>query len=75
VSDTTLRFDRKVKAPVYAKEGVREVWIVDLKGKAVENHRQPSAEGYGITERRRRGETLTPEGLPDLVVSVDEILG
>jgi len=75
VSDTTLRFDRKVKAPVYAKEGVREVWIIDLKGKAVEIHRQPSRTGYAVTERRRRGDTLTPEGIPDLVLGVDEILG
>jgi Uma2 family endonuclease len=75
VSDSTLRFDRKVTLPVYAKEGVTEVWIVDLKGKAVEIHRQPGPAGYGVTERRRRGETLTPEALPDLVVTVDEILG
>ena len=30
VSDTTLRYDRNVKVPLYAKYGIPEVWIVDL---------------------------------------------
>jgi Uma2 family endonuclease len=36
VSDTTLRFDREVKVPVYAQAGVPEVWIVDLNGRKVQ---------------------------------------
>jgi len=75
VSDTTLRFDRQVKLPVYAKHGVMEVWIVDLKGQAVEIHRQPSPDGYAIVERRGRGQTISSEALPDLVIAVDDIIG
>ncbi|MGI8985138.1 MAG: Uma2 family endonuclease [Acidimicrobiales bacterium] len=75
VSDSTLRFDRKVKLPAYARAGVVEVWIVDLKGTAVEIHRRPTPEGYAFTERRRRGDTVSPEAVPDLVLTVDEILG
>ena len=30
VSDSTLRYDRDVKIPLYARNGVPEVWIVDL---------------------------------------------
>jgi Uma2 family endonuclease len=30
VSDTTLRYDRDVKVPLYARHGVPEVWIVDV---------------------------------------------
>ena len=30
VSDSTLRYDRDVKVPLYARHGVPEVWIVDL---------------------------------------------
>jgi Uma2 family endonuclease len=35
VSDTTLRYDRDVKVPLYASHGVREVWIVDVNGNAL----------------------------------------
>jgi Uma2 family endonuclease len=30
VSDSTLRYDRDVKVPLYARHGVRETWIVDI---------------------------------------------
>jgi len=30
VSDTTLRYDRAMKLPLYARHGIPEVWIVDL---------------------------------------------
>jgi hypothetical protein len=30
VADTTLRYDRRVKVPLYAAEGIREAWIVDV---------------------------------------------
>ncbi len=30
VSDSTLRKDREVKVPLFARHGVPEVWIVDL---------------------------------------------
>jgi len=32
VSDSTLRYDRDVKVPLFARHGVPEVWIVDLQG-------------------------------------------
>jgi Uma2 family endonuclease len=75
VSDTTIGFDRRKKAPVYAREGVREVWIVDLNGEAVEIHRQPSPEGYAVAERRRRDQTVSTEAIPGLEITVEEILG
>jgi Uma2 family endonuclease len=35
VSDTTLRYDRDVKVPLYARHGVREVWVVDVNADAL----------------------------------------
>jgi Uma2 family endonuclease len=35
VSDTTLRYDRDVKLPLYARHGVPEVWIVDVQNDAL----------------------------------------
>jgi len=32
VSDTTLKYDRDIKVPLYARHGVPEVWIVDVNG-------------------------------------------
>lgn len=30
ISDTTFRYDRDVKIPLYARHGIPEVWIVDI---------------------------------------------
>jgi Uma2 family endonuclease len=35
VSDTTLRYDRDIKVPLYARHGVPEVWVVDVNGDAL----------------------------------------
>jgi Uma2 family endonuclease len=35
VSDSTLRYDRDVKVPLYARHGVPEVWIVDVQNDAL----------------------------------------
>jgi Uma2 family endonuclease len=32
VSDTTLRYDREIKVPLYARHGVPEAWVVDIDG-------------------------------------------
>jgi Uma2 family endonuclease len=75
VSNSSLRFDRQTKVPLYARHGVAEVWIVDLAGETVEVYRQPSAEGYGLVERHGRGETVSPAAFPDVELSVSDLLG
>ena len=75
VSDTTLRYDREVKLPLYARAGIPEVWILDLPNDAIERHNEPFGDGYRRTERPRRGETLVSEALPGLTVPVDGVLG
>jgi Uma2 family endonuclease len=74
VSDTTLRFDRTRKIPVYAASGIREVWIVDLRGETVTRYTAPNDGAYDRQERFRRGQSLTIEALPSVIVAVDDIL-
>jgi Uma2 family endonuclease len=75
VSDTSLSYDRNVKLPLYARAGIPEVWIVDLASETIERHTEPTAEGYRLVRRTRRGETLRSEGLGALVLPVDAVLG
>ncbi|HEV8044032.1 MAG TPA: Uma2 family endonuclease [Rubrobacter sp.] len=74
VSDTTLRYDRNVKLPLYARAGIREVWIVNLPGGTIERHTDPSGDGYRSLKRARRGETLESVTLPGLALAVDDVL-
>ena len=75
VSNSSLQFDRQQKVPLYARHGVAEVWVVDLTGEAVEIHREPGPEGYGVLERQVRGETLAPAAFPEAGLAAEQILG
>ena len=70
VSDTTLAYDRGVKLPLYARAGIREVWIADLVGAT-----DPSGDGYQHVERARHEETLESVALPGLALRVNTVLG
>jgi Uma2 family endonuclease len=75
VADTSLRYDRAVKGPLYAAAGVAEFWIVDVEDDAVEIYRDPAPGGYRSTERFTRGTSFSLQAFPDLVLSVSNILG
>jgi Uma2 family endonuclease len=42
VADTTLRYDRLEKGPVYASSGIPEYWIINLEDQFVEVYTQPT---------------------------------
>lgn len=46
VSDSTLRYDRDVKVPLYARHEVPEVWIVDLRKGRLLSWRKPANGAY-----------------------------
>ena len=75
VADTSLRYDRDRKAPIYARRGVHETWIVDLTGDRILVMRDPAIQGYRDVTTVSRGESLAPQALPDLTVGVEELLG
>jgi Uma2 family endonuclease len=46
VADSTIKFDRDTKAPLYAAAGINEYWIVNLLDNRLEIYRQPSGSIY-----------------------------
>jgi Uma2 family endonuclease len=75
VADTTVEYDRNVKALIYAQTGIEEYWLVNLLTGVIEVFRQPTANGYQIAETRQRGASLMLSTWENLTLSVDEILG
>ena len=75
VADSSLDYDRSEKIPLYAEAGVREVWLVNLAGEAVEVYRDPREGHYRDVHTARRGETIAPLAFPDVALAVNEILG
>ncbi len=76
VADSSLRFDREVKVPLYSRAGIDEVWLVDLTGRAVEVYRQAvGAAGYDAPAFLAPGDRVTVPGSPDVALEVGELLG
>jgi Uma2 family endonuclease len=75
VAESSLSFDRRVKMHLYAEAGIPESWLVDLKSDTLFVYRHPSPESYQDVRAYRRGESVAPEAFPDVVFTVDEILG
>ena len=75
VSDSSANFDRTVKLPLYARAGIAEVWIVDLKRRVLDAFRKPAAGQYHETTTHQSGEELALTLEPDIVVRLNLIFG
>ena len=75
VADTSVSYDRNVKLPLYARAGVPEAWLVDLRAGVVEVHSGPHAGGYGAVRTYARGEVVRSATLAEVVAfRADEVL-
>jgi Uma2 family endonuclease len=75
VSEKSLRFDQNVKLPIYARSGIRELWIVDLNGDVIHTFRKPKDKGYMETDVRTRNDSISPEAFSDFSIRVSDLLG
>lgn len=73
VSDTTLAFDRTRKAPAYARNGVREYWILNLRDRVLEVHREPAGESYRQRLLLGEGDIVSPLAAPDCRIDVGDL--
>jgi Uma2 family endonuclease len=70
VSDTSLAYDMRTKAKLYASHGVPAYWVFDLSRSVLHAHTQPGADGYGsIVESKDLGVVPLP-GLPGTTVDL-----
>lgn len=72
VADSTLRYDRDVKIPLYAKNGIPEVWLLDIQQKQLEIYREPINGEYRQRDCRQTGK-IAPILCPDAVIDLAEL--
>ncbi|MDS4031265.1 MAG: Uma2 family endonuclease [Candidatus Contendobacter sp.] len=72
VSDSTLRYDRDVKIPLYAKNGIPEVWLLDIPNRKLEIYREPINGEYRQRDCRQTGQ-IAPILCPDAVIDLAEL--
>ena len=55
IADTSVRYDREVKVPLYAQYYIPEVWLIDLQQRQVEVYRQPDNSVYHEVSHHQGG--------------------
>lgn len=68
ISDSTLKTDREVKLPIYARAGIPEAWIVNLKTKQLEVYTSPEGDQYRSKQTYDQGQAVTPSAFPDVQI-------
>lgn len=74
VADSSLVYDRQTKAPMYARAGIPELWIVNLIDHVIEVYREPSVDGYRTVTVARRGDSVQSLAFPDVSIAVSDLL-
>jgi len=76
VADASLAYDREVKAPLYARAGLTEYWILDLQSDRLLVFRDPDsgAGRYRCVDCLAHDERIAPLAFPDLEILVADLL-
>jgi Uma2 family endonuclease len=75
VTDSSVRVEKRVRIPLYARAGVLETWLCDLVSQRIEVHRQPEGRRYRVVHTLSRGEPLVGLAFPEVGLLVENLLG
>jgi Uma2 family endonuclease len=81
ISETTVSYDRTDKASLYAKYGVADYWLLNLKTKRLEVRRRPIEDenasfgfSYSETTILKENDFVSPIERPDIQIAVRDLL-
>ncbi len=71
VADSSLRFDRDTKVGLYARHGIHEVWLVDVRTKQLTCYRNPEQDAYASIQRPDIDTPVGIEALPGIAIELE----
>ena len=74
VADSSVEDDRAVKVPLYARAGIPEAWLLNVRDGVLEVHREPGPDGYAWHRTYRPEQHVAAAAFPDLVLRVADLL-
>lgn len=81
IADSSLTYDRTEKASLYAKAGVPDYWIVNIKDRRLEVRRLPVKDStaifgysYSMLQMLAENETISPLVKPEVEIKIVELL-
>ncbi|MDN5850818.1 MAG: Uma2 family endonuclease [Nitrococcus sp.] len=73
VAESSVKFDREIKLPLYARYNVPEVWLVDLQQKALTIHHTPIEGTYRETLQPHDLTRIAPLQLPQVALDLSDL--
>ncbi|OUL32583.1 hypothetical protein BV372_19110 [Nostoc sp. T09] len=73
VSNSTLSYDLEEKASLYARNGIKEYWVIDIPNSLLWVHRQPVQGQYQSVWQLQSG-LIASLAFPDIDLEVDKFL-
>lgn len=68
ISDSTLEKDRTKKQRIYARNGIRDYWILNVGDNQLEVYREPKGEKYHSLKILTVGQMVAPLEFPDVQI-------
>jgi Uma2 family endonuclease len=74
VAASSMSYDRGLKAQIYARHAVRELWVIDAASRETWVHRRPGADGeWGSVERVAADAAISPSELPHVAIKMADL--
>ena len=73
VAESSLRYDRGVKAEIYARAGIADYWIVNLNDLCIEVYREPQEGSYRTKDTYNVGQSICTLAFPDIALDLGQL--
>jgi Uma2 family endonuclease len=73
VADHSLRYDREIKLPLYARHVIPEVWLVDLLNNRINRFREGVADSYRQENEAVELDRVSPMNLPQVALDLSTL--
>jgi Uma2 family endonuclease len=70
IAETSLRYDREIKVPLFAAHGIPELWIVDVGERVLWTYRELRAGAYAEIEQTDRPRKLRLSAAPEIEIDL-----
>ena len=75
ISDSSLAYDQSTKRALYARHGITEYWVADVRGARLYVYNDPTADGYARTLECTAADTVSPRALPAVQIKMAALFG
>lgn len=73
VADTSLRYDREIKIPLYARHNIPQVWLVDLENKQLVMYSSPRNDQYEANKTITAYSHIDIQQIPNVTINLSKL--